>query len=165
MRRGGLDPFSVEPEVPVIANPHFIATKRDQPLDVELVLRKPVNSSGLENDDFAQGRFSEIVCNAIDEEMVAADDLQLNDVFALFELARKHARAVGEVGTPKHAIGRKPDCVGVVADHEALAQIEEQEFLRSIVDHAQDPVGFSDLVRVADASEPKDKKPADGIWD
>src|SRR5437899_1260702 len=104
MRRGGLDPFSVEPEVPVIANPHFIAAKGDESLDVKLVLRKPVNSSGLENDDFAQSRCSEIIGNAIDEEMITADDFQLNDVFALFELAWKHARAVGEVGTPKHAI-------------------------------------------------------------
>src|SRR6266704_5971135 len=136
MRGGSIQPLSIEHEVTVIADTYLVSAQNHQALDVELVLRQAVNSFGLENDDLAKGRFAEVVSDAIDEEMIAADDLDFDDVFAFFEFAGiDAAHAVGQIRASEHVFGREPNGVTLVTDHEALAQIEEQKFLWIFINH------------------------------
>ena len=72
--------------MPVIAEADPLIAHCHHAFDVELVLRKGGNALGLEDDDLAALRVAEVVTHPVHEEVVAADDLEFEDVVAFAEL-------------------------------------------------------------------------------
>src|SRR4051812_22673790 len=99
----------------------MFAAKADQAFNVELVLRQAVDVFGLEDDDLAAFGLAEIVSHPINEQMVAADNAQLDQVFALFEFARDNtSNPIDKAGAEKEILRRKPDGVCLARKSERL---------------------------------------------
>jgi len=107
VRRAGVQAGSIEDQVLVITDLDGIAAQGHHAFNVIGVLLEVGNSGGFEDDDFASFGVAEVVGQAIDEEVVAGDDLEFDDVLAFAELlARFDSRVLEDQvigGTPGRA--------------------------------------------------------------
>src|SRR6266542_70364 len=85
MKRSGVQTFPVNNQMPIISDSNPLAAQSHQPFDVKLVLRQHVDAFGFENDDFSTLGPPEIIGYAVDEQMVAGEDLQFDNIFAFLE--------------------------------------------------------------------------------
>src|SRR6185436_13955161 len=112
--------------------------------------------------DFAAFGFAEIVSEAIDEEMVARDDFDRKNVFALFDHNRHAVRVFADVGaiavtgfrgTAEETVAWKPNAVGLASELEILFFDERNDGARS-VEAFEAAVFWSDEVVILDAPDP-----------
>jgi hypothetical protein len=120
--------------VAVVADADGFIAQGDEALDVVGVGRQSGKAGRGEDDDFAAVRLSEVVDEAIDEQMVAADHFEANDVFAGAE-----GLAIAEFGAARETVGREPDGVKFVADPEPLFADQRQDALGLLIDPAERP--------------------------
>jgi len=154
MRCGGVQPFVVDAEMAVVADPDVLATESHQAFDVELILRERIDAFGLKDDDFAAFGFAEVVSEPIDKQMVAGDDLELDQVVAFLKFAPERAVTIRESSALKQVVGRKPNRVGFLANSKRLFQVKEKKFAWGAVDYFNDAVVFGDFVDIGDAAKP-----------
>src|SRR5688572_18215741 len=138
MRRVRVESFSIDYQVAVVTNANGFAAKGDKSFDVEFIFREPGNAPGFEDDDFAAFGRTEIVGNALDEQVIAGHDLQFDDVLAFVKNpSARVATVVGQAGALEDAIRREPDGVHGVADLKPLAKVEDQYAQRFFVKDAK----------------------------
>mgnify|MGYP003348663214 CR=1 FL=1 len=89
-RRAGVQSATVNTQMPVVTDGYLLASQSDQALDVKLILRQAFDAFGLEHNDFPSFGTPKVVAETIDEEMVAAGDPELDDVFAFPERLAGH---------------------------------------------------------------------------
>ncbi len=82
VRGGSIEPLAIDDQVLIIPNAHPFDTQGHKSLDIELPLGKAANPLGFENEDLAPLRTAEVVAQAIDEQVIARDHSQTNDVLA-----------------------------------------------------------------------------------
>src|SRR5437899_2892311 len=107
-------------QVAIATDANVLSAEGDEALDVELppiVAQHPLDSSGLEHDDFAAFRPAEVIGQPIHKQVITTVSFQANDVLAFFN---KFSR---RKGFPQ-LVRRKPDGMRFVADFEPLPEIE-----------------------------------------
>jgi hypothetical protein len=83
MACGGVERFAVDDEMLIVADTNFIFGHADESFDVELILmRDAENPFGFENDDFTALWMTKVVSEAIDEQVIACDYFEFEDVLA-----------------------------------------------------------------------------------
>lgn len=136
VRHGSVEAMAVDADMAVGANGNGVAGQADEAFDVEFVLGKAVDAPGFEDDDLTPVGLAKIICDSIDEEVVAGDFLHEDNGFAFAEgVWGDEAGGVFEV-----IIGSAPDGDGgffgmaVVLDPDGLLVDEAQEMMGLLLD-------------------------------
>src|SRR5687768_1233780 len=129
MRRTRGQALAVDHQVPIVPYAHLLIAHDNHTFDVKVAGdMRVIYSLGLENDDFAALRPAKIVRHSVDEQMIAADDLQFNYVLTLRENLRDRSTVRAyQSGAPEEILRRKPNRVHHVSDLETLPQIKKQQ--------------------------------------
>src|ERR1051326_1884589 len=123
-----------------------LARKPNQPFNVKLVWRNvpvihiPVlggNSFGFEYNNLATFRLSEVIGEAVHEEMIAVYNPQVHDGITFIEMLTQ--AKPGALGQSRAAIiGREPNPVSLSTDLQSLNDVEDKQFHRLIDFEPQD---------------------------
>src|SRR2546427_3687010 len=115
-RRRCVQPFAIDDEVPVVANPYPIVAHGYEALNVMRVGYQPGNAFGGKHNDLTAFGPAEIVSQTIYKQMVAADYFQFDDVVSLVKfLSDFQSGAITD-----NIVRHEPERVGSVVDPERL---------------------------------------------
>src|SRR5262245_37236492 len=85
----------------------------------------------LKQDDLPALRSPEVVRDAVDEQIVPAERLHLDDVVARLEDSRiGPLPSIEEAGALQEVVRRPPDSIGLSTHPKILIEIEQQELFR-----------------------------------
>src|ERR1043166_6256370 len=109
VRRRSLESLAINPQMPIVADPHPLVAQRHPALNIKLVLRQNAyDPFGLENNDLASFGLPKVARHAIHEKMVARDDPQLDQVLAALELPWKPpSHGISQPSPHHHIFGWK----------------------------------------------------------
>ena len=74
VRRGRVQSFSIDDQMPIIADAHVFSSQCNEPFDVELILSQSWNAFGLEYNNFSARRLAKVVAQSIDKQMIPVHD-------------------------------------------------------------------------------------------
>src|SRR2546425_7008517 len=101
--------------MPIISNANPLAAEGHKAFDIELVLGQHFNAFGFENDDFTTLGPPKIIAHAVDEQMVAGEDLEFEDIFTFLKFL-----SITHASTSEEVVRRKPNRKWRITDHETL---------------------------------------------
>src|SRR5262245_1878915 len=134
--------------MPVVPNHHMLLAHCYHPFNVKLVLRQAFNSASFENNDFSSFGSSAIVGQAINKQMIAADDFQFYDLVArVIGLPGAQVEPGTALKSRSTVIRRKPDPVGLAADLHRLIDVKDENS-EGLVDPLDTAIDFRFYIHI-----------------